>query len=117
MNGVWSPAIILFDYDDEDEGISMDIIILSDEDEGISMGICIISSSSSSSSSSPLFIESDGNDIKAVADSIPREIKPIPVILAIQRPPLVHTFSVKMIAANNPIQSTFIHPAATIDRK
>jgi hypothetical protein len=66
MNDAWSSAIIFFDYDDEDEGISMDIPIIS--------------------SSSPLFIELDGNDIKAVADSIPRAIKPIPVILAIQRP-------------------------------
>jgi hypothetical protein len=32
------------------------------------------------------FIELDSNDIKAVAVSIPRVIKPIPVILAIQRP-------------------------------
>jgi hypothetical protein len=36
--------------------------------------------------SSLLFIESEGNDINAVADSIPRAIKPVPVILAIQRP-------------------------------
>ena len=100
----------------EDEGISMDIGILSVEDEGISMdfGISIVIPIISSS---PLFIELDGNDTKAVADSTPRAIKPIPVILAIQRPPLVHTFSAKMIAANNPIQSTFIHPSATISRK
>ena len=70
----------------------MDIIVSSDDDEDISMDIPIISSSSS-----PLLLMgSDGNNIKAVADSMPRAISPKPVILAIQRSPLVHTFSAKM---------------------
>ena len=33
-----SKEIIMFDYDDEDEGISMEIIILSDDGDDISMG-------------------------------------------------------------------------------
>jgi hypothetical protein len=68
----------------------MDIIILSDEDEGISMDshhFIVIA----------IFIESDGNDLKAVADSNPRAVKSIPVILAIQRLPLVQTSSAKTI--------------------
>src|ERR687891_189798 len=64
-----------------------------------------------------LFIESDGKVTMPVNDSIPKIMKPIPVILAVQRPPLANTFSAKMIAANNPIQRTFIHPSATMSRK
>ena len=64
-----------------------------------------------------LLIESEGSDIIPVKDRIPIDIKQIPVILAIQSPPLAHIFSAKMMAENNPIQKIFIHPSATISKK
>ena len=54
----------LLDYGDGAESIPMDIDILSDDGEDISMDIPIISSSS------PLLIGSDGNEIKAVVFSM-----------------------------------------------
>lgn len=42
---------------------------------------------------------------------------PVPVILATQIPYRDQIFSPKIIAANSPIHSKFIHPKATIKRK
>src|SRR3712207_9118414 len=50
------------------------------------------------------------------ATKIPTTVSPAPAALAIQIP-LDHIFSPKIIPANRPIQSRFIHPSATIRRK
>src|SRR5687768_7114166 len=50
------------------------------------------------------------------ATKIPATVSPMPAALATQMP-LDHIFSPKIIPANRPIQSKFIHPRATIRRK
>src|SRR5688500_20152667 len=47
---------------------------------------------------------------------IPATVSPMPAALATQMP-LDHIFSPKIIPANRPIQSKFIHPRANIIRK
>src|SRR5215213_2058920 len=50
------------------------------------------------------------------ATKIPATVSPMPAALATQMP-LDHIFSPKIIPANRPIQSKFIHPRATMRRK
>src|SRR5918996_993230 len=83
--------------------------VLSEDEVDISIFIMLLSPL--------LFIESDGKVTIPVNDNTPKIMKPTPIILAVQRPPLVHIFSAKMIAANSAIQSTFIQPSTTIRRK
>ena len=78
----------------DDGDISIDIV-LSDDDGDISIDIVM-------SLSPLLLIESDGRDIIPIEDIIPNNMKPKPVILAIQSPPLAQTFSAKIIAETIP---------------
>ena len=89
-------SLVISGYDDE--GISIDIIIIIMSSPLLSL------SRAAAAAAAPPLIEPDGRDIAPVEESIPNVMKPIPVILPIQRPPLVQNFSAKIIGANNPIQ-------------
>src|SRR5687767_5922803 len=79
--------------------------------------IIIVISSPVSSSLSVIDVADDTIDgIIPAATKTPATVSPMPAALATQMP-LDQIFSPKIIPANRPIQSRFIHPRATIRRK
>jgi hypothetical protein len=67
---------------------------------------------------SPLIDDADDTSEGSIPDitRMPAIASPIPAALATHMP-LDHIFSTKIMPANSPIQSRFIHPSATIGRK